>query len=86
MNCKQGDLAMVVGGNHPHLYGRLITVYHVVGCNQFGALWSYGEKLLVGERIIEHVEDCCLKPVRDHGDDAVDEMVQLVGSATARTS
>lgn len=86
MNCKPGDLAMVVGGWFPQLHGRIITVYNVVRSNELGPCWSYSGNLSIKGYVIEYVEDCCLKAIRDPGDDAVDEMVQLVGEATARNT
>jgi hypothetical protein len=86
MNCKPGDLAMIVRSIHPVFLGRMVTVHNVIDTNRYGACWSYSGNLHVEGRAIEYVEDCCLKAIRDPGDDAVDEMVQLCGNATARTA
>lgn len=86
MNCRPGDLAMVVDTIHKHLLGRIITVHNLAGENQFGPCWNYSGNLVSSTGRLEYVEDCCLKPIRDPGDDAVDEMVELVGPATARTA
>lgn len=86
MNCKPGDMAMVMRSWYPQLLGRLITVHELAGENQMGPIWTYTGNLAVQGVTIEYVEDCCLKPIRDPGDDAVDEMVQLCGNATARTA
>jgi len=86
MNCKPGDMAMIKGGRYPHLYGRIITVHNVVTGDERGPLWTYSGHLPVPGLIVDLVEDCFLTPIRDPGDDAVDEMVQLCGNATARTA
>ena len=86
MNCKPGDMAMIVRGNYPQFYGRIIAVHNLVYISETEHCWSYSGNLHVNGFSISYVEDSCLRPIRDPGDDAVDEMVQLCGNATARTA
>lgn len=67
MNCKPGDLAVVVRAKQdPAWIGRILTIVE----------WSD----LVGGWVTrpmpegyQAVADYCLRPIRDPGDDAVDE-------------
>jgi hypothetical protein len=91
MNCKPNDLAMVVRSNYPAMLGRVIRVTTLLKLNDVPDeqvyAWLYEGDLFTdqGGRIAA-AEDCCLRPLRNPDDDAVDEMVQLVGNATARTA
>ena len=70
----------------PHLLGRIIQVHNVVLTNHLGPAWSYTGNLDTPNGPAKYAEDVCLKAIRDPGDDAVDEMVELVGPATARNA
>lgn len=86
MNCRPGDMAMVIRSIYPHLLGRIITVHNLLTTRDGSPCWSYTGNLDTPYGPPHYAEDCCLRPIRDPGDDAVDEMVQLVGEATARTA
>jgi hypothetical protein len=87
MNCKPGDLAYIVKGNNA---GRLCNVLRP--CAYYGH--GYWEAEMVGApgiacyadgtgaalANIASVEDHRLRPIRDPGDDAVDESFRWVPS------
>jgi hypothetical protein len=83
LRCRPGDLAAVVFAPHPNEWaiGRIVKV---TACFEFAGEWYWryeGERLtspLTG-RTAHEVEDLYLRPIRDPGDDATDEMVQLLG-------
>lgn len=104
MNCKPGDLAVIVGAKEaPQNNGRIVEV---VRAFPIGEVWGNNmkrgpapawivrstgtplvmktENVLTGRtwfRLVQErpYSDRCLRPIRDHGDDATDEMVLLVG-------
>lgn len=82
MNCKPNDLAIVVKSQYPHLLGHVIRVKHFMTLDNGTAegilVWAYEGDLIntAGQRVA-YAEDVCLKPIRDPGDKAVDEMVNL---------
>jgi hypothetical protein len=93
MNCKPGDLAVIVAGRPRRNVGRIVRCVEVVvgeTCSCGGAVWIIdGDTVPVGSLaglfsellgIKPMVGDCCLKPIRDPGDDAVDEVLQRVGA------
>lgn len=86
MNCRPGDMAMVVESMFPRLLGRIITVHNLLlmGPKKIPC-WSYTGNLSVPGYQVEFAEDYCLRPIRDPGDDAVDEMVQLHGKPVEET-
>lgn len=73
MNCKPGDLAVVVSTlGFPSLerrtLGRIVKVLRPdVPRPPFGFMWE------VEHHDIVRVADACLRPIRDPGDDAQDE-------------
>lgn len=79
MNCKPGDLAVVVrAAEHAkNCIGKLITVEKTVS----GTHWRYSPMLYraTDGLPINYVEDECLRPIRNHPDDAVDEMLVITG-------
>lgn len=83
MNCKPGDLAYVTRAPRwcDHLNGRVVTVTesHIDGGD---AVWDYeGPRLRTRSGLpIDFIEDEFLRPIRDPGDDAVDEIVEFVGA------
>ena len=106
MNCKPGDLAVIVGAKQaPQNNGRIVEV---VRAFPTGEVWGNNmkrgpapawivrstgtplvmktENVLTGRtwfRLVQErpYSDRCLRPIRDAGDDAVDEMVLLTGQA-----
>lgn len=89
MNCKPGDLAVIV--NAPHLnewaIGRIVRV---TSCFEFAGewYWRYEGNRLKSPRtgnVCNEVEDVYLRPIRDPGD-ATDEMVQLLGKPSEVTA
>lgn len=91
MNCKPGDLARVI--SIPQTRGTglddvIIKVTHLDGVTDDGTLpaWAYeGPKLThrkgptVG-RVVTAIADHVLRPIRDPGEDAVDEMLLRIPS------
>jgi hypothetical protein len=89
LNCKPGDLAVVLKTRmRPDAVGMVVRVveHTVVGGEPAwridpplpgGVRWSFaGGSWTDGTSI----RDECLRPIRDPGEDAVDEILQLVGS------
>ena len=77
MNCEKGDLAVIVSmsafyGDWP--IGRIVRCLRL---DDDGECW-YIEPKLVGPdgRVWGTVWDGCLRPIRDPGDDAKDEMLR----------
>lgn len=68
LNCKPGDLAIVVSGRPVENLGRVIRVIEIKPIAYLMA-WSFEGDLLD----VDMVDDSCLKPLRDPGDDARDE-------------
>lgn len=102
MNCKPGDLAVIVGFSpaHPHLTGRIVEVIELapVGCDFKLPDGKSHRPCPVGEWVIRFqnavdlsvvrgranalyaaCHDSKLRPLRDPGEDATDEMLLLVG-------
>lgn len=90
MNCKPGDLAILVRSKNPDHVGRLVDVLRSGEDYEDGVqYWSckvHGSPVLVpiygpqnrhSGRYVATAEvdipDAWLRPIRDHGDDAVDE-------------
>jgi hypothetical protein len=85
MNCKSGDLAMVMRGFPELNRGRVIrvtTVDVLVGAVTNTPMWRYEGDLdgQFGGRCA-CIADACLRPIRDPGDDEVDEIVKKLGAA-----
>lgn len=82
MNCKPGDICIIVNGldfGKQHI-GKVIRVTKLH--SGYWGCWEYeGEWLLSpsGFEIVA-IEDYCLRPIRDPGDDAVDEVIERLGS------
>lgn len=78
MNCKPGDLAVVVRTRKSteNCLGKFITVHKL---NLLGH-WEYSPILLgVNEQFIHFAEDAALIPIRNHPDDAIDEVLAITG-------
>ena len=84
LNCKHGDLAVMVGGqgpaNNPNR-GKFVTVGKFLG---FVEGWQGSDRWevdadMIGTRgtIHRHAQDCYLRPIRNSNGE--DEMLRLVG-------
>lgn len=87
MNCKPGDLAQIVRALYdPEHVGKIVT------CRQWapdawGGAWATDPVLRrssSGAKLVWHDDD--LRPIRDPGDDAIDEMVLIVGKPEGVTA
>ena len=83
MNCKQGDLAIVVEahGSFRSAVGRIVRCEALSA--KHSAAWVVDPPLTIQVGIghvlhCEAVGDECLRPIRDPGDDAVDETLSWV--------
>lgn len=85
MNCEPKDRAWVVKIYKPYqeeYLGKIVTVLRVLRIDPtYGPIWEIEEPFLVSctdERKVFciGIADCCLKPIRDPGDDAKDEMLR----------
>lgn len=95
VNCRAGDLARVVA--YPacdeadrRMPGCIVRVTDYFPHPTRGwAMWHLESPLLIpvadGAQIVVAIADSVLRPIRDPGDDAVDEMLALVGPAPAVT-
>jgi hypothetical protein len=101
MNCKPGDLAVVVSlivGTGPHgghvevdVRGRVVSCVTLASTHDECVGWQVTEPLVTWyvevypngiwweEITIDVIGDEYLRPIRDPGVDAVDEMVRLLG-------
>lgn len=86
MNCKQGDLAFIVRVMTPICNPNLNRLCEVLKPAEDHPGW-WRVRMLGRPGITYHglekqegiMRDCNLRPIRDPGDDATDEMVQLLG-------
>lgn len=83
MNCKPGDLVIVrdtFGSRQAGLVDRFFRVTQLLHPNSGEPLWLYeGELVNCGcgcNRRVNALADDILRPVRDPGDDARDEMLR----------
>ena len=78
MNCRIGDLAICVRSQVPE---RLGTIVEVVGPAADGApgWWTVKSNLPAPSLLGWKARDSSLRPIRDPGDDATDEMVLIAG-------
>lgn len=76
LRCRPGDLAIVVNGFPSINLGRVVKCLQPID-TRYGVSWLYEGELegLIGGRAVA-VGDECLKPLRDPGDDALDEMLR----------
>ena len=82
MNCKQGDLAIVVGDAMGFHIGKIVTVTRQAIIDGVPA-WHTEPKLIDPDNYGGNIcapADQHLLPIRDPGPEAVDEMVQKLGS------
>lgn len=94
MNCKPGDLAVIVK-NLDGNTDRFVFVESDSGkrdsgnvwwvCTSASAIYTFNSgRINPGERMF--IADSVLRPIRDPGDDATDEMVQLLGKPSEVTA
>lgn len=91
MNCKPGDLAVVVR-THPDerqaAIGKIVRIVSLAPTHQ--AAWTVDPPVTVpwcGRRVtLQHVEDAALRPIRDPGDDARDETLEWLPVPTKETA
>lgn len=86
MNCKENDLALVVGAFNPAdeaLIGAIRKVTHVVAFVRGGVpAWAYeGERLRYPSgRVIEGLADDLLRPIRPDAEPVTNDVVAEVGA------
>jgi hypothetical protein len=95
LNCRAGDLARIVafpaGDAIDRLMpGRIVRVVEWHPNPGYGnAMWFLESPMVFdlgeGERVVWAIADSILRPIRDPGDDAQDEMLRLVGPAPSVT-
>lgn len=108
MNCKPGDLAVIVRDEkNLGLLGRICRVLHAASTSEFrlpdgylhvpcsAGRWAidFNEPINVPLRNgnsrwtrFAVANDAALRPIRDPGDDAIDEMVLIVGKPEGVTA
>ena len=88
MNCRPKDLAIVVRGFPASNRDRIIRVLTIdvdVSAVMHAPMWRYEGTLdgpLGGRATC--ISDACLRPIRDPGDDAVDETLIYAGDPQVR--
>lgn len=94
MNCKPGDLAYIVRSEEGNSR-RFVTVEfdsrrrdhndHWWVCTSTSDVFSYRDGMIrAGQKFL--VADSTLRPIRDPGDDAVDETIQRLGKPKGVTA
>lgn len=84
MNCEPGDLAVVANdmglvAARP-LLGVVVRVVELYGTDdRWGPIWCIDATVERGGIRFNCIADAMLKPLRDPGDDAVDETLQRLG-------
>ncbi len=94
MNCNPGDTAAIVycPRGAEHLRGRIVRLTNRAPDSpaipwrpeiDARVCWYYeGERLVLRSgKAVEYLNDCCLRPIRDPGDDAQDEMLRPLPKA-----
>lgn len=85
MNCKPNDLAIIVGGEFREFHGRIVRVSEL-DAPMYPTAWRITEQVICPDGLeLRSIEDQVLRPIRDPGPLAVDEMVQRCGSPTEAT-
>lgn len=89
MNCKPGDLAVVVNGGqwHQEHVGKIVSVKRLAWPNEYGPTWEYEPELwsTKWQLYVPCLEDVAIRPIRDPGDDAVDESKAWLPPVPAKT-
>lgn len=87
MNCRKGDIAHYVAGegHNPLNVGRTFAVKRAAGPGLWvvkpaGIAYNQRNEPCISETLCD---DHLLRPIRDPGEDATDEVVQRVGAAPA---
>lgn len=98
MNCKPGDLAMVVKAVCPENIGLIVKVLRWAPPIDGMPAWetesdrpsptvcTISPRVSTGMHRVADVRDAWLRPIRDPGDDAIDEMVQKLGKPEGVTA
>ena len=91
MNCKQGDLAIHIGGKHgarSRNAGKVVKCIVLLGKIQGweGVRWGISGSTIIGTNgsFVHHVDDAFLRPLRNSDDE--DEILRLVGKPRAEHS
>ncbi len=87
MNCKKGDIAIIVRSSSNH-EGKIVTCEEFLGQKivimpgqktQTLNIWRIDRTLPAWNGVeVDQFPDEFLRPIRDHDDDQVDEMLKLV--------
>lgn len=95
MNCKQGELVRFVGetqGNSLPVFGWIGKVVSYKRCPLSGDAWIVEPPMPGGnvrngpyKEMANWIADKALRPIRDPGDDATDEMIVLLGKPEKET-
>lgn len=95
MNCKPGDLAIVVSVKHGY---ENWAIGQVTRCVRFLGFSEGREGVIPDDcweieplcgplgHVYSRISDSALRPIRDPGDDAIDEMVLIVGKPSEVTA
>lgn len=92
MNCKQGDLAIIVNSRNSKNIGKIVTCLELDLSTHtpYGYRWLDSPRWKVGIKIISNlghlidsVADCNLRPLRDN--DGEDEMIRIAGKPEKAT-
>lgn len=84
MNCRPGDLAVVVKAKlDPNQLGKIVTVLE---WDTLFLGWKVSPPIITDGSPWMAVADHALRPIRDPGDDAVDEVIQRIGTPHKETA
>jgi hypothetical protein len=87
MNCKPGDLAVIVrgiSGWSDYCIGRIVTVTKLAANESGDPAWRYEPEIVCVKhgRPFDVIEDSMLRPLRDPGEGATDETLLWLPSPT----
>jgi hypothetical protein len=80
MNCKKGDLAIIVGGSTGYNIGKIVTCLRFIGWYSLDVedAWEVDIPLGWTDGVSRHVSrDCYMRPIRPS--EEPDEMLRIVG-------
>lgn len=97
MNCKPGDLAIIVRAYCPENVGLLVLVCPEWASTKYGHTWLtrsarptptvWSNDMIRGSTsTLGYVPDAWLRPIRDPGEDATDETLAWLPVRTTRES